>query len=52
MKQIYIVISRSSVPEEKIDNKLLAENYQKLILKEIEVRRRLIKISKTKETKK
>ena len=52
MKQLNIVISRSLAPEEKNENKLLAENYQKLILKEIEVRRKLIKVSKPKETKK
>lgn len=52
MKQLNIVISRSLAPEEKNENKLLAENYRKLILKEIEVRRKLIKVSKPKETKK
>lgn len=52
MKQLNIVISRSLAPEEENRNKLLAENYQKLILKEIEVRRKLIKVSKPKETKK
>lgn len=52
MKQLQVGIMRSFAPEEKNVNKLLAENYQKLILKEIEVRRKLIKISKPKETKK
>lgn len=52
MRKLFITVSRASAPVEKTANEQLAENYLKLILKEIETRRKLIKVSKPKETKK